>query len=109
LLLIGSSPLVDGIPAFFAARRNHAALIPIRAPVFAASTVTTYLVLHIHSAAGSQSTKSRQPEGYRVRAAQWGNPTPVTRALFREFDAPCRGQIIPHGRTGGLLWLIFVG
>jgi hypothetical protein len=54
LLILGSSPMVEGIPAFFAASRYGAALIVLMAIVFAASTIITYVVLCVYSAAGLQ-------------------------------------------------------
>jgi hypothetical protein len=54
LLILGSSPMVDGIPAFFAAGRYGIWLILLMAVVFAASTIVTYMVLCIVSNAGLQ-------------------------------------------------------
>ncbi|MHB1799639.1 MAG: hypothetical protein ACYCUI_15295 [Vulcanimicrobiaceae bacterium] len=54
LLILGSSPMVEGIPAFFAAARYGIWLIVLMALVFAASTITTYMVLCVSSAAGLQ-------------------------------------------------------
>ena len=39
LLILGSSPMVEGIPAFFAASRYGVALLVLMAVVFAASTI----------------------------------------------------------------------
>ncbi len=52
LIILGSSPMVEGIPAFFAAARYGIALIALMAAVFAASTIATYVVLCAGSAAG---------------------------------------------------------
>lgn len=52
LLILGSSPMVEGIPAFFAASRYGAGLLGIMAVVFAASTIVTYVVLCVASASG---------------------------------------------------------
>jgi hypothetical protein len=52
LLILGSLPMVEGIPAFFAASRFGVAVIVFMAIVFAASTVVTYVVLCVNSAAG---------------------------------------------------------
>jgi ABC-type nickel/cobalt efflux system permease component RcnA len=49
LLVLGSSPMVEGIPAFFAAAKYGASLIAIMAVVFAASTIATYVVLCVAS------------------------------------------------------------
>ncbi len=45
LLILGSSPMVEGIPAFFAAGRYGAGLIILMSVVFAAATIATYVVL----------------------------------------------------------------
>ncbi|HEY3887348.1 MAG TPA: hypothetical protein VGL73_02165 [Caulobacteraceae bacterium] len=45
LLILGSSPMVEGIPAFFAAGRYGAGLIVLMSLVFAAATIATYVVL----------------------------------------------------------------
>ena len=52
LIILGSSPMVEGIPAFFAAARYGIALIAVMAVVFAASTIATYVVLCVGSAEG---------------------------------------------------------
>ena len=54
LLLLGSSPMVEGIPAFFAAARYGAGLIALMSLLFAASTIGTYVVLSVYSASGLQ-------------------------------------------------------
>ena len=54
LLILGSSPMVEGIPAFFAASRYGFGLISLMAVVFALSTIVTYVVLCVYSAAGLQ-------------------------------------------------------
>jgi hypothetical protein len=54
LLILGSSPMVEGIPAFFAASRYGFGLISLMAVVFALSTIATYVVLCVYSAAGLQ-------------------------------------------------------
>ena len=64
LLILGSSPMVEGIPAFFAASRYGAALIVLMAIVFAASTIITYVVLCVYSAAGLQRVKLGPLERY---------------------------------------------
>jgi len=55
LLIVGSSPMVEGIPLFFAARGYGTGLIAVMAVVFAASTIATYLVLCVTSASQLQS------------------------------------------------------
>ncbi len=42
LLILGSSPMIEGIPAFFAASTYGAPLLGVMALVFAASTIATY-------------------------------------------------------------------
>ena len=54
LLILGSSPMVEGIPAFFAAGRYGIGLILVMSIVFAASTIATYVALCVASAAGLQ-------------------------------------------------------
>lgn len=50
LLILGSSPMVEGIPAFFAAAKFGAGLLAIMAACFAASTIATYVLLCVYSA-----------------------------------------------------------
>lgn len=52
LLLLGSSPMVEGIPAFFAASRYSFGLMAAMAVLFAASTIGTYAVLSVSSVSG---------------------------------------------------------
>jgi hypothetical protein len=52
LLLLGSSPMVEGIPAFFAASRYSFGLMAAMAVLFAASTIGTYVVLSVSSVSG---------------------------------------------------------
>ncbi len=52
LLILGSSPMVEGIPAFFAAGKYGVGLIPAMSVVFAASTILTYVFLCVSSTAG---------------------------------------------------------
>jgi len=54
LLVLGSSPMVEGIPAFFAASRYGIGLIVLMSLAFAASTIATYVVLSVYSASGLQ-------------------------------------------------------
>lgn len=49
MLILGSSPMVEGIPAFFAAARFGPALIAVMSLVFALSTIATYVVLCVYS------------------------------------------------------------
>lgn len=54
LLILGSSPMLEGVPAFFAAGKFGPALIGVMAAVFAAATIATYVLLCVYSAAGLQ-------------------------------------------------------
>lgn len=49
LIVLGSSPMVEGIPAFFAAARFGAGLLAVMAACFAVSTIATYIVLCVSS------------------------------------------------------------
>jgi hypothetical protein len=49
LLILGSSPMVEGIPTFFAAGRFGAGLLAVMAGCFALSTIATYVVLCVYS------------------------------------------------------------
>jgi hypothetical protein len=54
LLILGSSPMVEGIPAFFAAGKYGVGVISAMSVVFALSTIVTYVVLYVTSTAGLQ-------------------------------------------------------
>jgi len=54
LLILGSSPMVEGIPAFFAAAKFGVGLIVAMSVVFAISTIATYVLLCVYSTAGLQ-------------------------------------------------------
>jgi hypothetical protein len=54
LLILGSSPMIEGIPAFFAAGKYGPGLIAAMAVVFAISTIATYMILCVYSTAGLQ-------------------------------------------------------
>jgi ABC-type nickel/cobalt efflux system permease component RcnA len=64
LLILGSSPMVEGIPAFFAAGRYGAPLLVIMAVLFAVSTIATYVVLCVASAAGTRRLNLGRFEEY---------------------------------------------
>ena len=64
LFILGSSPMVEGLPAFFAAGKYGAGLIAVMAVVFAASTIATYVVLSVYSAAGLQRLRLGKLEEY---------------------------------------------
>jgi nickel/cobalt transporter (NicO) family protein len=64
LLILGSSPMVEGIPAFFAASKFGVGLIVSMAALFALSTIATYAVLCVHAAAGLHRLRLGEFERY---------------------------------------------
>jgi hypothetical protein len=64
LLILGSSPMVEGIPAFFAASKYGAGLIVLMSIVFAATTIATYILLCVYSTAGLQRVSLGPVERY---------------------------------------------
>ena len=64
LLILGSSPMVEGIPAFFAAGRYGPALIVVMSLVFAAATIATYVTLCVASLAGLERVSLGPLERY---------------------------------------------
>jgi uncharacterized membrane-anchored protein len=64
LLILGSSPMVEGIPAFFAAGKYGIGLIAVMAVVFALSTIATYVLLCVYSTAGLQRVRLGAFERY---------------------------------------------
>ena len=50
LLILGSSPMIEGLPAFFAASRYGFALLATMSVVFAAATIATYVLVCDQSA-----------------------------------------------------------
>jgi hypothetical protein len=64
LLILGSSPMVEGIPAFFAAGQYGAWLIAAMAVVFAITTIVAYLLLCVYSTAGLQRVSLGPLERY---------------------------------------------
>src|ERR1700693_4373902 len=64
LLILGSSPMVEGIPAFFAAGKYGIGLIVAMAVVFAISTIATYVLLCVYSTAGLQRVRLGAFEKY---------------------------------------------
>lgn len=52
LLIVGSSPMIEGLPAFFAAGKYGIGLILVMSLVFAAATIATYVALCVASVAG---------------------------------------------------------
>jgi ABC-type nickel/cobalt efflux system permease component RcnA len=49
VLILGSSPMVEGIPAFFAAAKYGAPLLAVMSVAFALATIGTYVVLSVGS------------------------------------------------------------
>lgn len=64
LLVLGSSPMVEGIPAFFAASRYGVGLIAAMSVAFAASTIVTYVALSVYSASRLQRLNFGPVERY---------------------------------------------
>jgi hypothetical protein len=64
LLILGSSPMVEGIPAFFAAGKYGVGVISAMAVVFALSTIVTYVLLCVCSTAGLQRVNLGALERY---------------------------------------------
>jgi len=64
LLILGSSPMVEGIPAFFAASRYGVGLIIVMATVFGVSTIAAYVLLCVYSTEGLQRVSFGAVERY---------------------------------------------
>jgi hypothetical protein len=64
LLILGSSPMIEGIPPFFAASRFGAGLLTTMTIAFAASTITTYIVVSVASARGIRNLSLGPVERY---------------------------------------------
>ena len=64
LLILGSSPMVEGIPAFFAAGKYGLGLIIHMSVMFAATTIATYVLLCVYSVAGLQRVSLGPLERY---------------------------------------------
>ncbi len=64
LLILGSSPMIEGIPAFFAAVKYGPALVAVMAVVFAISTIGTYVLLCVSSTEGLQRMRFGKLEEY---------------------------------------------
>ena len=54
MLILGSSPMIEGLPAFFAASRYGFALLATMSVVFAAATILTYVLVCDQSALALQ-------------------------------------------------------
>lgn len=64
LLILGSSPMIEGVPAFFAAGKFGVGLIVAMSLLFAASTIVTYVVLCTVSAQGLERVRLGALERY---------------------------------------------
>ena len=64
LLILGSSPMVEGIPAFFAAGKYGIGLIILMSFVFGIATIATYVLLCVYSTAGLQRVSLGPLERY---------------------------------------------
>lgn len=64
LLILGSSPMIEGIPAFFAAGKYGIGLIIIMSIVFAVSTIVTYVLMCVFSTASLQRVRLGALERY---------------------------------------------
>lgn len=64
LLIIGSSPMIEGIPAFFAASKYGITQLLIMAVVFAVSTTATYILLCVAGASGLERLRLGKFEQY---------------------------------------------
>ncbi len=64
LLIVGSSPMIEGIPAFFAASTYGPALLGVMAAVFGAATIATYVTTSVLAIAGLQRTSFGPLERY---------------------------------------------
>jgi ABC-type nickel/cobalt efflux system permease component RcnA len=64
LLILGSSPMIEGLPAFLAASRLGVTTIVMMTIVFALSTVATYVILCVVSVEGMQRVRLGPLERY---------------------------------------------
>ena len=64
LLILGSSPMIEGIPAFFAASKYGPGLLILMSVVFGATTIATYVLLCVYSVAGLQRVSLGPLERY---------------------------------------------
>ncbi len=64
LFILGSSPMLEGMPAFFAAGRFGATLLAVMAACFALATISTYVILCVSSHAVLESVSTGPLERY---------------------------------------------
>jgi len=64
LLILGSSPMIEGIPAFLGASTKGAGLLAIMAAVFALATIATYVTMCVAGVRGLQQASLGPLERY---------------------------------------------
>lgn len=64
VLILGSSPMVEGIPAFFAAAKYGAPLLAVMSLAFACATIGTYVVLTVATVSSLKSVSYGPLERY---------------------------------------------
>jgi ABC-type nickel/cobalt efflux system permease component RcnA len=64
LLILGSSPMVEGIPAFLAASTKGFTLLAVMAIAFASATIATYVVMCVAGVTGLQRASVGSFERY---------------------------------------------
>jgi ABC-type nickel/cobalt efflux system permease component RcnA len=64
LLILGSSPMIEGIPAFFAASKYGVWQLAIMALVFAAATIGTYIAMCLLGSTGLEYVRLGRLEKY---------------------------------------------
>ena len=64
LLILGSSPMIEGLPAFFSASTYGATLLAVMSVVFAAATIVTYVVMSVIGARSLQNASIGRFERY---------------------------------------------
>jgi ABC-type nickel/cobalt efflux system permease component RcnA len=64
VLILGSSPMVEGIPAFFAAAKYGAPLLAIMSVAFAIATIGTYVIFSVASVASLKRVSYAPLERY---------------------------------------------
>src|SRR5665213_2209169 len=64
VLILGSSPMIEGVPAFFAASTYGLGLIAVMAGVFALATIVTYVAASCFAIAGLQRVSLGPLERY---------------------------------------------
>ncbi len=64
ILVLGSSPMIEGLPAFFAAGRYGLWLLGVMAGVFAVSTIATYVVMCVYASRSLHQVRTHAFERY---------------------------------------------